>query len=83
MKLFTHSNLSLQRDEPSIHMLKNSMETLGRKIGNRFIRPEILSGISSITELDLNEDSIFKDNSTIFLRGRTKTELLRLLNEGD
>ena len=59
------------------------METLGRKIGNRFIRPEIMSGISSITEFDLNEDSIFKENSTIFLGGTTKTELLILLNEGD
>ena len=66
-----------------VHILKNSMETLRRKIGNRFIRPEITSCISSITELDLNEDSIFKENSTIFLGGTTKTELLRLLNEGD
>ena len=83
IELLTHFNLLLQRDEPSIHILKNSTDALGRKIGNRIIRPEIMRGISSITELDLNEDSIFKDNSTIFLGGTTKTELLRLLNEGD
>ena len=59
------------------HILKNLMETLGRKIGNRFIHPEMTSGISSITELDLNENNIFKENSTIFLGGTTKTELLR------
>ena len=83
IKLFIHFNLLLQHGEPSIHIRTNSMETLGRIIGSRFIRPEIMSGISSITELDLNEDSIFKENSTIFLGGTTKTELVRLLNEGD
>ena len=42
-----------------------------------------MHGIALITELNLEDQQIFKDNTTIFLSGTTKVELNTLLNEGD
>ena len=81
ISVFTNFNLLLQREEPTVHMLKASMEHLWRKLATRIIKPTALRGISSIS--DLTDDPIFIEPKSIFLGGTTKATLNRLLSEGD
>ena len=83
ISIFTNFNLLLQREEPTVHILKASMEHLGRKLVTRIIKPTALRGISSISDIDLTDDSIFTEPKSIFLGGTTKTTLNGLLSEGD
>ena len=59
------------------------MEHLGRKLTTRIIKPTALTGISSISDIDLTDDSIFIEPKSIFLGGTTKATLNRLFSEGD
>ena len=59
------------------------MEHLGRKLATRIIKPTALRGISSISDIDLTDDSIFIESKSIFLGWTTKATLNRLLSEGD
>ncbi len=59
------------------------MEHLGRKLATRIIQPTALRGISSISEIDLTDDSILIEPRSLFLGGTTKATLNRLLSEGD
>ena len=81
--IFTNFNLLLQREEPTVHILNASMEHLGRKLATRIIKPTALRGISSISDIDLTDDSIFIEPKSIFLGGTTKAILNRLLSEVD
>lgn len=80
--IFNSFNCLLQREEPTIHILKGSMEHLGRKIANRIIKPGVLQGVSSIAEIDLSDEAIFIDARSMFLGGTTKFTLNRLRNNG-
>ena len=80
--MFTSFNRLLQREEPTIHLLKASMEHLGRKFASRIITPKVLQNISSITEIDLSDEAIFINARSIFLGGTTKFTLNRLRNNG-
>ena len=42
ISIFTNFNKLLQRDEPSIHLLKPAMENLGRKLGSRILQAHVL-----------------------------------------
>ena len=59
------------------------MEHLGRKLATRIIKRTALRGISSISDTDLTDDSIFIEPKSIFLGGTTKATLNRLLSKGD
>ena len=59
------------------------MEHLGRKLATRIIKPTALRGISSISDIDLTDDSIFIEWKSAFLGGTTKATLSILLSEGD
>lgn len=83
MPLFTSFNLLLQRDETAIHILKASMESLGCKLANRIVQPQFMKDVQSVTELDLDDETIFRNTRDIFLGGTTKFTLNRLLNKGD
>lgn len=83
IQLFTNFNQLLQRDEPCIHFLKASMESLARRLANRIMKPNAMHNITSITQLDLHDDSIYKDRQDLFLGGLTRGRLNRLLDEGD
>ena len=81
--IFTNFNLLLQRDEPCIHLLKPSIENFGRRIANRIIKPHAMQNISTVSELDFDDEPIFKDKKDLFLGGITKATLNRLLSYGD
>ena len=83
ISIFTNFNLLLQREEPTVHILKASMEHLGKNLATRIIKPTVLRGISSISDIDLTDESIFIEPKSIFLGGTTKATLNRLLSEGD
>ena len=83
ISIFTNFNLLLQREEPTLHILKSSIERLGRKIANRIVKPSFLKNITSVADIDLTEESILLDPKTIFLGGTTKATMNRLLNNGD
>ncbi len=72
ISLFTDFNLLLQRDEPAIHVVKPAMESLAKKLANRIVLPSVMKDVNSAMELDLDDESIFKQNKTIFLGGTTK-----------
>ena len=80
--LFTTFNLLLQRDEPTIQVLKPAIETLGKKIANRIILPSVMKNIGSIAELNLDNEEIFLEPKSLFLGGTTKFTLNRLRNNG-
>ena len=48
------------------------MEHLGRKLATRIIRPTALRGMSSISDIDLSDDSVFIEPKSIFLDGQQK-----------
>ena len=83
ISIFTNFNLLLQREEPTLHILKSSIERLGRKIANRIVKPSFLKNITSVADIDLTEESILLDPKTIFLGGTTKATMNQLLNNGD
>ena len=79
----TNFNLLLQHEQPTVHILKASMVHLRRKIATRIIKPTALRGISSISDIDIRDDSIFIELKSTFLGGIPKATLNRLLSEGD
>ena len=83
ISIFTNFNLLLQREEPTLHILKSSIERLGRKIANRIVKPSFLKNITSVADIDLTEESVLLDPKTIFLGRTTKATMNRLLNNGD
>ena len=83
ISIFTNFNLLLQCEEPTVHILKASMKHLGGKLATRIIKPTALRGISSISDIDLTDDSVFIQPKSIFLGDTTKATLNRLLSEGD
>ena len=58
------------------------MEHLGRKPATRIIKPTALRRVSSISDIDLTDDSIFIEPKSIFLDWTTKATLNILLSEG-
>ena len=83
ISIFTNFSLLLQREEPTLHILKSSIESLGRKIANRIVKHSFLKNISSVADIDLAEESFLLDPKTIFLGGTTKATMSRLLNNDD
>ena len=83
ISIFTNFNLLLQCEEPTLHILKSSIERLGRKIVNRIVNPSFLKNITSVADIDLTEESVLLDPKTIFLGRTTKATMNRLLNNGD
>ena len=65
--VFTHFNLLLQRDEPCIHILKSVIEGLGRNLVKQVIEADQLKDVSSVFDLDLEDDQICKVPRSIFL----------------
>ena len=82
ISLFTKFNLLLQRDEPTIHVLKPAMERLGRKLANRIVLPRVMKDANSITELDLDDEHVFMESRSLFLGGATKFTQNQLRNGG-
>ena len=72
ISIFTNFNLLLQCEEPTLHILKSSIERLGRKIANRIVKPSFLKNITSVADIDLTEESILLDPKKNFLGGTTK-----------
>ena len=83
ISIFTNYNLLLQHEEPTIHLVKSSMEALARKLAARIIKPVVLRNVSSVKEIGLSDDNIFIAVKSIFVDGTTKAKLDRLLKEGD
>ncbi len=83
ISMFTRFNKLLQRDEPSIHLLKPAIESLGRKIGGRILRIPVLQKSPSTFDIDLDDNSIYKVNTSVFLGMTTRATLNRLLSQGD
>ena len=67
ISMFTTFNKLIQRHEPSIHLLKPAMESTGRKLGSDFLKISVLQKSQSTCDIDLDDDIIYKDNSSIFL----------------
>ena len=82
ISMFTNFNLLLQRDEPSIHVLKAAMESLGRKRASRIVTPTYLCNSTSAFDLDLHDDQLYKQHTFIFLGVITRAIVNRLLNDG-
>ena len=53
--LFTHFNQLLQREEPTIHILKSAIHGLRKKVAKRIMLPTKVREVSSISEIDLND----------------------------
>ena len=67
ISMFTNFNLLLQRDQPSKHVLKAAIESLGRKLSSRIVTPTHLCNSTSAFSLDLHDDQLCKQHTSIFL----------------
>ena len=65
--IFTNFNLLLERDEPSTHVLKAAMESLGWKLASRIVTPTHLCYSTPAFDLDLHDDQLYKEHTSIFL----------------
>ena len=59
ISIFTNFNLLLQREEPTIHLLKSTMEAPAKTIAAQIIKLVQLRNVSSIKEIHLSDDSQF------------------------
>ena len=80
--LFTSFNMLLQSNEPLIHNVLDSVLRLGKKLGNRIIKTNITRE-SKLTDINLEDQSIYIAVQSIHLGGMTKFRLQKLLSEGD
>ena len=55
--------------------LQDAMISLAKKLASRIVLP--------VTEINLEDDEIFKPTKQVFMGGLTKTKLSKLLNDGD
>ena len=53
ISVFTNFSLLLQCKEPTLHILKLSIERLGSKIANRIVKVSFLKSITSVPDIDL------------------------------
>ena len=83
LPLFTHFNQLLQREEPTIHILKSAMESLGKKLAKRIMLPIKVKEISSISDIDLSNSENFRNTQDMYVGVLTKNMLKRKLDEGD
>ena len=67
LPLFTHFNMLLQRQEPTIHILKSSMEAMGRKLAMPIMKPSKLREITILLDIDLESPDIFKHQKHFML----------------
>ena len=56
--MFANFNLSLCRDDPSIHVLEATMESLGRKHASRIVRPTHLRDSTLAFDLNQHDDQL-------------------------
>ena len=82
LPLFTHFNELLQREEPTIHILKFAIEGLGKKVAKHIMLPTKIGEVSSISEIDLNVPQNFMDTQDIYLGVLTKHMLKKFLGRG-
>ena len=82
ISMFASFNSLLQRDEPSIHVLKAAMESLGRKLASRIVPPTYLCNSTSAFDVDLHDDQLYKQHTFIFLEIITRAIVNRFLNDG-
>ena len=69
--------------EPCIHNVHDSVVKLGKTLGNRIIKTNIMKKESTLTGINLEDQSIYIPVQSIHLGGMTKFNLRKLLNEGD
>ena len=50
---FNHFNLSLQREDPCIHLVYDHCHSLLKKILGKFVRAEVIKASTSLCEVDL------------------------------
>ncbi len=80
--LFTSFNMLLQSEEPLVHRIHNSVTRLGKTLANRIIKSSIMKE-STLTLIDLEDQSIYIPVQSIHVGGMTKLNLQKLLNDGD
>ena len=78
---FTNFNKILQSDEPSIHIVYDSVIKLANTIGNRVIKVDVMK--KPLHEINLQDPTIYLPLSAIHLGGMTKFTLQRLFNQGE
>ena len=88
LPLFTNFNQFLQREGPTIQMLKPAIEGLVGKVAKRIMLPAKVGEISCISKTDLNDPENFMDTQNIYLGILTTTTkkkkmLKKLLDQGD
>ena len=81
LPLFTHINQLHQREDPTIHILKSTIEGLGEKLAKRIMLPTKVREISSISETDLNGPENFMDTQDVYLGVLTKNMLKKFLDQ--
>ena len=64
--MFTYLNVLLQRDEPSIHILKLAIESLERKLADRIIQANIFGDSFTVYQISLDGNMIWNGSQVFF-----------------
>lgn len=80
---FTHLNLLLQREDPNIFLVADSIRTFFKKLLSKFVSLQAITSASEITEVDFNDRNNQLDDSVLTIGITTKRTLNKLLHDGD
>ncbi len=80
---FTRMNLLLQREDPNIHLVADSIRVFMRKLLSKFVTIQAIKAEDDVTLVDFQNSANQLDDSAITIGMVTKQRLRKLLNEGD
>ena len=81
LPIFTKINLLLQRDSPCIHILRDVMESLLKKLLGRFVTVAAMDEVDSVTDVLFTDISNQLADDEIMIGFVTKQTLLKLKDE--
>ena len=80
---FTPVNLLLQREDPNIYLVTDSIQAFLKKLLSKFVTLQAIKAEDDVTKVDFLNPVNQLDDSTMTIGMLTKQRLLRLLGEGD
>ena len=76
-------NLLLQREDPNIYLVADSIRAFLKKLLSKFVTLQAIRAEDDVTKVDFLNPANQLDDSTMTIGMLTKQRLLRLLGEGD
>ena len=79
----TNFNQFLQRDDPSIHLLKDQCERFLQKLLGRFAKVSVIKAAEKVPDVDFSDKDNQLDDSNLAVGYIVKQKLKNIVDEGD